>query len=72
MQNGLLLVITPYAMPCRKPHLLHPPMPSVFADTYLTAASSLASIAANHVATQSGNEVAGTSRAAATLQVVQL
>lgn len=31
-------------------------MPSVFADTYLTAASSLASIAANHVATQSGNE----------------
>ncbi len=31
-------------------------MPYVPADTYLTAASSLASIAANHVATQSGNE----------------
>ncbi len=31
-------------------------MPSVLADTYLTAASSLASIAANHVATQFGNE----------------
>ena len=31
-------------------------MPSVLADTYLRAASSLASIAANHVATHSGNE----------------